>query len=433
MKKLTLWLLVICLLLGCTGCGSSDPTEKAAHEAAEYILKTAEPVPGSEWAALTFSVWGDADTSAWTEEYLSAMKEYVSENNGLPGALKVTDYARTVLALTAAGENAAAFAGVDLTIPLRDEDLVRSQGVTAVSFALLALDSGEYAEDINYNYVNILLSLRLPDGGWAVSGERSDPDTTAMSLQALAPYREQEEVHFAAEEAVACLSSMQGQDGCWTSWGVTNSESCAQVILALCALGISADDDRFVKSGVGLAEDLLRYAQKDGGFAHTPDGGSNLMASMQALQALTALQKGNIFRTAGNTCTVEVRCDSLLSRMDDLREEKRSLIPADGVILPRVHASFSEGESAMDVTLRVLSEHEIHYEFSKTPGTDSEYMEGIGNLYEFDAGALSGWEYMLNGKFCGTGASRQPLSPGDRICWVYTCDFGLDVGNNPGK
>ena len=155
MKKLILWLLVLGLLFGCSGCGSADPTEKAAQKAAEYILKTAEPAPGSEWAAFTLAVRGDAGASAWMDEYLSAMEEYVSENNGLPGMLKVTDYARTVLALTAAGEDASAFAGVDLTLPLQDEELVRSQGVAAVSFALLALDSGGYAEDINNYYVNI--------------------------------------------------------------------------------------------------------------------------------------------------------------------------------------------------------------------------------------------------------------------------------------
>jgi len=30
--------------------------------------------------------------------------------------------------------------------------------------------------------------LQLEDGGWAVSGNKSDADVTAMTLQALAPY-----------------------------------------------------------------------------------------------------------------------------------------------------------------------------------------------------------------------------------------------------
>lgn len=32
-----------------------------------------------------------------------------------------------------------------------------------------------------------------------------------------------------------------------------------------------------------------------------------------------------------------------------------------------------------------------------TPAYNSAYIEGIGNLYEFDCGNLSGWMYSVNG------------------------------------
>jgi hypothetical protein len=67
-------------------------------------------------------------------------------------------------------------------------------------------------------------------------------------------------------------------------------------------------------------------------------------------------------------------------------------------------------------------------EFSMTPIYNSNYIEGINNLYEFDAGELSGWMYKVNGWFPNYGSSRYVLKDGDVIEWVYTCDLGRDVG-----
>ena len=57
---------------------------------------------------------------------------------------------------------------------------------------------------------------------------------------------------------------------------------------ALSALGIdAAEDDRFA----GTLEALLAFQQKDGGFAHVADGGTNLMATEQAAYALAAYER----------------------------------------------------------------------------------------------------------------------------------------------
>ena len=67
-------------------------------------------------------------------------------------------------------------------------------------------------------------------------------------------------------------------------------------------------------------------------------------------------------------------------------------------------------------------------EFSQSPVYETAYIEGIGNLYEFDAGALSGWMYRVNGWFPNYGCSSYQVQDGDVIEWVYTCDLGADVG-----
>ena len=129
-----------------------------------------------------------------------------------------------------------------------------------------------------------------------------------------------------------------------------------------------------------------------------------------------------------HTCTVSVRCDNILKNMDHLAPDKAGLVPSDGVILPPQTVTFTEGENAFDVTLRVMQKNRIHFEFSKTPAYNSVYIEGINNLYEFDCGELSGWMYRVNGNFYNFGCSQYTVKDGDTIDWLYTCDMGADLG-----
>ncbi len=135
-------------------------------------------------------------------------------------------------------------------------------------------------------------------------------------------------------------------------------------------------------------------------------------------------KKENAEKTDTLYCTLSVRCDNALGKT----EEKAEILPEDGVIFPASRVSFTQGESVFDVLYRTLRENKIHMEFSETPLYGSTYIEGIGNLYEFDCGALSGWMYRVNGTFPNYGCSSYILSDGDVVEWVYTCDLGKDVG-----
>lgn len=132
------------------------------------------------------------------------------------------------------------------------------------------------------------------------------------------------------------------------------------------------------------------------------------------------------------TCTVSISCAAILENFDRLNAEKADLIPADGVLLAPTAVEFTEGESVFDVLKRVCRENKIHMEFSETPVYQSAYIEDIGNLYEFDCGEGSGWMYRVNGEFPNYGCSRYTLADGDTVEWVYTCDFGADVGGRVG-
>ena len=129
------------------------------------------------------------------------------------------------------------------------------------------------------------------------------------------------------------------------------------------------------------------------------------------------------------TCTLSISCATILDNVDLVEDQKKPLVPADGWLLPETTVTFYQGESVFDALLRVCKENKLHMEYMDTPMYNSAYIEGIGNLYEFDVGPLSGWQYNVNGWFPNYGCSRYALQDGDVVCWVYTCDLGADVGN----
>ena len=128
------------------------------------------------------------------------------------------------------------------------------------------------------------------------------------------------------------------------------------------------------------------------------------------------------------TCTISVSCAALLDNMDLCDPEKTELVPSDGWLLPPTEVTFYEGESVFNVLQRTCKQRKLHMEYENTPLYGSAYIEGIGNLYEFDAGELSGWMYAVNGWYPNYGCSQYILEDGDEICWRYTCDLGADIG-----
>ena len=128
------------------------------------------------------------------------------------------------------------------------------------------------------------------------------------------------------------------------------------------------------------------------------------------------------------TCTLEIRCDTLLTQLDKVPSEKVNLVPEDGIMLAATEVEFIGGESVFDVFRKVLREEKIHFEYVDASAYDSVYIEGIGNIYEFDCGPQSGWMFSVNDVYPGLGCSAYTLADGDVIVFSYTCDLGADLG-----
>ena len=273
---------------------------------AQLAATVTEPAFGTsagEWTVLSLArgEYFNKDNVYFTD-YYNRIVETVNTTaasvnvNGALHKVKSTENSRVILALSSIGKDATSVGDWNLITPFNDFNWIKKQGINGPIFALIALDTNDYeTEDatIRQQCIDFILNAQFEDGGWALSGSTADPDITAMALQALAPYKSQSNVATAAEKAFATLSTIQNSNGGYASWGTVNSESCAQVIVALTTWGINPDtDSRFVKNGKSVVDALLaHYLEDESAFEHIIDSGANGMATDQACYALVAYNR----------------------------------------------------------------------------------------------------------------------------------------------
>ena len=261
----------------------------------DYISGLGTPGVGSiggEWAVLGLARSGRDVPSDYYDAVVDHVKANIDENGRLDYA-RSTENSRIILALTAIGKDVTDVGGYNLLGGLDSMEFIENQGINGPIWALIALDSHDYptsGDVTREKLVQTILDAALENGGWALTGTTADPDMTAMAMQALAPYYDTDEnVRAAVDKALDVLSAAQLPTGGFASWGSENSESCAQFIVALTALGIDpATDSRFVKNGMTALDALASFYVDGGGFRHTASGELDGMATEQGYYALAA-------------------------------------------------------------------------------------------------------------------------------------------------
>lgn len=316
-KKITAVLLcLLCLTQNVYGGTPAEEAKEAALSAyegeknlagvSESLLSLGENFPAGtsicDWTALAVSLLGAEKDE---EVYLENLNAYISDNfpllkNGRKPM--ATEWHRAALTVRALGGDPTA-CGRDGKINLiaggtydYDGASLGEQGLNGWIFSLITLDSGNYEIPegkslTRQEIIEELLEAQEADGGFGLVKGSSDIDITAMTLQALAPYREGEAKE-AVDKALDYLSSQMTDQCLFIYESEPSSESSSQVIIALCALGIEpAEDERFAKgSGNILTAFTDIYQREDGSYAHLKgDAGGDYMATEQALLAYTAL------------------------------------------------------------------------------------------------------------------------------------------------
>ena len=278
---------------------------------AKLAATVTEPAFGTnagEWTVLSLARGGYyTKDNAYFTDYYNRIVETVNETaasvnmNGALHKVKSTENSRLIVALSALGKDATAVGNWDLVDAYSANGFtwIKKQGINGTIWALIALDSHNYATSdatIRQQCVDSILSLQHDDGGWSLMANKtyaSDPDITGMALTALYPYRDQPAVAEACAEAIACLSAMQHDNGTFASGGSECSESCAWVIVSTTTWGINPDtDSRFIKNGESVVDGLLaHYLEDEAQFQHTIGAGANGMATDQSCYALVAYDR----------------------------------------------------------------------------------------------------------------------------------------------
>lgn len=264
---------------------------------------------GGEWTVIGLARSGRSIPGG--SSYYNALVKYVKDTINTStmrlDRSKSTENSRIILALTALGKDVTNVGSYNLLAGLNEMSYLRKQGTNGPVWALLALDSHNYAPQgdvTREKLIDTITGLQMENGAWYISdsNKSADTDMTAMAIQALAPYyKTNAKVKDAVDNALAYLSSIQKADGSFSAanGGSASGESTAQVLAALCALGIDpVADSRFIKNGNTVLDGLCKFYVDGGGFRHNLNGERNAMATEQCYYALAAYFRMKAGKTA---------------------------------------------------------------------------------------------------------------------------------------
>lgn len=279
----------------------------------DYLVQQGTPEAGSsiggEWTVIGLARSGRSipGGSSYYNALVTYVKNYINPTTMRLSGSKSTENSRIILALTALGKDVTNVGGYNLLAGLNEMTYIRKQGTNGPVWALLALDSHNYAPQgdvTREKLIDTIIDLQMENGAWYISNSNksADTDMTAMAVQALAPYyKTDSKVKDAVDKALAYLSSIQNADGTFSAanGGSASGESTAQVLAALCALGIDpVADSRFIKNGNTVLDGLCKFYVDGGGFRHNLNGERNAMATEQCYYALAAYFRMKAGKTA---------------------------------------------------------------------------------------------------------------------------------------
>lgn len=323
MKKIIAFVLVIIISL--CSCSAEDVPQTPEEIISKAITaqKTAFEIPKTGKLISENGLTADDSIANWTvlaafisgeEEdyplYLSMLKKdcekmYSEESKLLH--TRATEWHRRIMLISALGGDPTDFGKKSdgSKIDLLNDGVfdfvggdVGKQGVNGYIYALISVDCADYSVPENSvntreSLVSAILEKQESDGGFSLIPGSSDVDLTAMAITALAKYKDDDKVNSAIKKGIDYIVSAQDKTGRFCYHDIDSSESCSQVIIALCSVGIDPRTyEDLMKNGNSIYDTLLSYITKDGGFSSSlPSKESNALSTEQAMLALIAVER----------------------------------------------------------------------------------------------------------------------------------------------
>lgn len=315
---------------------------------------------GGEWLVFGLARATDKDlTDAQKAAYEAAVKAYIDENINSAGQLhkhKPTENERIALALTALGYDPTSYNGKNLLSALENTTWATKQGNNGTAFALQVFNAAGYSASNEDALIRSLLDNQLSSGGWNINSGSADADTTAMVVQALAPYyTTNEAVKSAVDKALAYLKNLMNAKGQLDNGTDEPSvETVSQTIVALCELGIDPASWK-TERGITLLHGLASFYAGNG-FGHVENDGYDQMSTEQAFYTMVAYKR---FLDANATSLYD------MSDLKDLHTVE--ILPCENGSVTVSKSSAMTGE-----TITVTVAPDLGYQISKLTMNDAE-------------------------------------------------------------
>ena len=320
--------------------GMEMSTAEIISKTSEYIKNnmvfTVQNMGSLDWEMLALKRADVSISGDIYRNYSDTLYEYLTRADITK---RVPDYARAGLTLCSLGLDPENFRGINVLESLYNKEISNFTDIYEVINALQALRGKtdfSSAAVTKEQLVDSLLSQQFSDGSYGFimgTDEVPDPDTTAMVIAALAPYKTASGVSDVLRSAFNWLSENQNPSGGYSAWGSESSPTMAQVVIALCENGIDpVTDTDYIKNGNNLLAVLGGYVRTDGG-VYLTSGSKNPEASptYQTLRAYASYNrllenKCGVydFSDAGNDPMFKAGLEALVSNLENKNTDSYS-------------------------------------------------------------------------------------------------------------
>ena len=273
--------------------------EDIAHGTA-YLSKQSMEKYGDEWNIFTVLRAGGSISQEKLDIYYESVANQLKKAT-FSRKFRYTDAARVAITLAAMGKDLTDVDGVNLMKMIYNDELKTKMSKDTSNcpiWGLIALDcqNAEIPSDAVWTrekLIDLILSYQTAEGGFGlIDNKTSSIDMTGMALQALAPYREQENVKPAFDKALKHFKENMTPEAGFTDAGKENSCTVAQVLTALTAAGIDPlnKENGFTVGNKNIIKNLHTYKGEQGFLWQTglkPD----VMATQQVTYAMEAYRR----------------------------------------------------------------------------------------------------------------------------------------------